>query len=78
MLRATVAQRPDHLFATWPARFTAAGFPLRSGGQLRQLDNLTGVGSQPPVDDAGSLAKQYLGGFGCGVPMTGGHDGLPL
>ncbi|WP_308445485.1 hypothetical protein [Methylobacterium longum] len=68
----------DRLFATWPARFAAAGFLLRSGGQLRQFDDLASIGPQSPIDDAGSLAKQHLGGFSCGIPMTGGHDSLPL
>lgn len=78
MLCATVAQLLDHLSATWPARFAAAGFLLRSGGQLREFDDLASIGPQSPIDDAGSLTEQDLGGFGCGIPMTGGHDGLPL
>lgn len=51
---------------------------MLSGGKIDQFDNLAGVSSQSPVDDAGGLAEQNLRGLGCGLSVTGGHDSLSL
>jgi hypothetical protein len=43
-----------------PARFAAAGLFVRSDGQIGQFDNLAGIGSHPPIDDAGARQNSAL------------------